>query len=74
MHSLLIKTEASKAALQCLYLCLGSLDHVLHVDGVLALVLALFLVLLLEYPLFADAEAAGHDEDHGHERDGHNGP
>lgn len=62
------------AVRKCVYLRLGSVYHILHVDGVLALVLALFLVLLLEYPFFADAEAAGYDKNHSHECNGHNGP
>lgn len=41
------------------YLSFGSINDVLHVDGVFALVFALLLVFLLEYPFFADAEAAG---------------
>lgn len=40
------------------YLSFGSVNDVLHVDGVFALVFALLLVFLLEYPFFADAEAA----------------
>lgn len=76
MHSPLIKPGKAgcTAPRECVYLRLGSVDHVLHVDGVLALVLALFLVLLLENPFFADAEAAGHNENHGHEGYSHDGP
>lgn len=40
------------------YLSFGSINDILHVDGVFALVFALLLVFLLEYPFFADAEAA----------------
>lgn len=48
--------EATKV--QSHHLRFGPVHDVLHVDGVLALVLALLFVFLLEYPLFADAEAA----------------
>lgn len=43
---------------QSLYLGFGSIFDVLHVDGIFALVFALLFVFLLEYPFFADAEAA----------------
>ena len=62
------------AVVQSLYLGFRTVVHVHHVDGILALVFALLLVLLLEYPLLADAEAAGEDQAHGHEGDGDDGP
>lgn len=41
-----------------LYLGFGAIHHVLHIDGIFALIFALLFVFLLEYPFFADAEAA----------------
>lgn len=45
-------------SLKSRYLGFGPIYDVLHVDGIFALVFALLFVFLLEYPFFADTEAA----------------
>ena len=62
------------AEVQRQYLGLCPVGDIHHVDGVLALVFALLFVLLLEYPLFADTEATGEDQDDRHKGDGNYGP